>query len=290
MSNSATTVLLIGGPETGKTNYIVRLWLAMCTEKGGLKKSALPQQLDYLEAGAQTLLGGAFAGRTPIDTFTKIEIPFHLAETQKRGKLVVPDLSGEDCVRVYRNRRWNSDWEECISDCAGCMVFLRESVLHAPLSWGDVVQLYGAVREQREDASQPIPTQVLLVEWLQFLRHAFDDNTNRGHSFVPRIAIVIAAWDELGDEVAEQGPRAFLENYTPLLCSFIETNRDRFEVMAFGTSVVGGDFVHDQEFREQYLQGNPGESGYVIYELGGSSRKSGDITIPVAWILGSSLE
>jgi len=283
-----SVLLLIGGPETGKTNYIIRLWLAMCTGKGYLRKDILPEQLDYLEAGAHMLLGGQFAGRTPRDTFTKIEVPFQLADTGKKGRLVVPDVSGEDCVRVYTNREWDSDWEGCVSECVGCLVFLRENVLYAPLSWNEVTELYGVVQAQGEEADQPIPTQVLLVEWLQFLRYALDDV--RGRSFVPRIAIIIAAWDELGDEVAELGPDVFIECHTPLLCHFIETNRDRFEVRIFGTSVVGGDLLQDSGFREQYLVGNPRESGYVVYASEGSPKKLKDISIPLAWVLGSSID
>jgi len=286
--NSNANILLMGGPATGKSNYIFRLWLAMDDGRGRLKKDSLPDQLDYLNGGAQMLLGGQFAPRTPRDTFNRVEIPFQLAEIGRKGKLIVPDISGEDCDRHYTERQWSSEWEDRIPRCEGCLVFLRESVLHTPLSWIDVSQLLGVVDEQKAEPDKLAPTQVLLVEWLQFIRQALDDT--RGYSFIPRIAIIVAAWDELGEEIAEEGPDVFLEQFTPLLHHFIEMNRGRFEVMVFGTSVVGGDLAEDSEFRERYLKSNPHESGYVVYTSEGALKQSDDITIPVAWILGSAID
>lgn len=286
--NNSSTVLLIGGPATGKTNYMMRLWLAMDTGKGCLRKDTLPEQLEYLRAGAQMLLRGRFAERTLRGAYTKTEIPCQLTEGGSKSTLVIPDVSGEDCDKVFSERQWNKDWEGSMSQCVGCLVFLREGVLHAPLSWIDVAQSYGIMSEQKEEVDQPFPTQTILVEWLQFFREALDDL--RGHSFIPRVAIIIAAWDELGDEVTERGPDAFLAEYAPLMYHFIQTNRDRFEVMVFGTSVVGGDLAQDLDFRQRYLDGNPHESGYAVYTSEGVPKRIGDITLPVAWILGNRLD
>jgi hypothetical protein len=289
MSGSAR-VLLAGGPETGKSNYIYRLWMDIDKSKGLLEKDGFPDQLDYLNAGVQSLLGGQFAPRTPLYTFNTIEIPFQLAGSDTRGKLIVPDISGEDSDRSYKDREWNLEWEGCIAECEGCLVFLREHMLQDSLSWMDVSRIMGVVSEhgKESDGSIPTPTQVISVEWLQFLREALDEV--RGHSFIPRIAIIVAAWDEIGEEVQEMGPDGFVEQFTPLLYSFVDTNRDRFETMIFGTSVMGGDPDQDPEFKEKYLNSNPYDFGYVVYTSDGDLKQFNDITIPVSWILGAAIE
>lgn len=287
MTNSAR-ILLVGGPETGKSNYIFRLWMAVDRGGGSLRKDGLPDRLEYLKNGVQTLLSGQFAPHTPRDTFNTVEIPFQLVSTDRRGRLIVPDISGEDSNRSYKDRSWSQEWERYTAECEGCLVFLRERVLHAPLSWMDVSRKMRAVSEHGRESDDSAGTQVIVVEWLQFLREALDNV--RGHSFVPRIAIMVAAWDELGEEVQELRPDGFVKHYTPLLHSFVETNRDQFETMVFGTSVMGGDPSQDPRFRKQYLNGDPYNSGYVVYSSEEKLKQSCDITIPVAWILGAAIE
>ena len=297
MGNSV--VLVIGGLDTGKTNYLCRLWLAMEEESGIVKKDMLPSQLDYIESGARRLLAGRFAERTPRETFNKVELPFRIMQEDLRGVLVLPDISGEDCSRVYVERKWGADWESCISECVGCLLFLREGALVDPLSWIDVQPLLaigqgqgvkGVARGQAAETDAPVPTQTLLVEWLQFLRHAFDEK-NRIAS-IPRIALVVAAWALLGNEIREDGPTSFVAVHTPLLKQYITVNQGRMATKVFGVSVVGGDLDNDKGFRREFLERDPHMSGYVVFDGGDGRniRKSSDITIPLAWVLGHSVE
>ena len=55
------SVLLIGGPDAGKTNYLGRLWIAINSNAGLLRKDGLPDDLAYLEEVANELLQGRFA-------------------------------------------------------------------------------------------------------------------------------------------------------------------------------------------------------------------------------------
>lgn len=293
MGNSI--VLVIGGPNTGKTNYLSRLWLAMTHATGIVRKDVLPPQIDYIESGARSLLAGRFAERTPRGSFNKVELPFRVGTEGVSGVLVLPDVSGEDCSRVYLERKWGKDWESCISECVGCLVFLREGALVDPLSWIDVQPLLAigpvlpvgdVAMEQIAGRDSTVPTQTLLVEWLQFLRHAFDEK--KEVAFVPRVGLVVAAWDLLGEEIREDGPASYVAKHAPLLNQYIAVNESRMVTRVFGASVVGGDLDVDAEFRDKFLMHDPNESGYVVFE-GGDDRKiheSSDITIPLAWVLG----
>ena len=50
-SNDHEAVLLIGGPDAGKSNFLFRLWIAIDTGQGALVKDGLPSELDYLSGG-----------------------------------------------------------------------------------------------------------------------------------------------------------------------------------------------------------------------------------------------
>src|SRR5262249_61462218 len=64
-----SSVVIVGGPDSGKSNYIFRLWLAINDANGAICADGLPDHLDYLQTGSQSLLRGEFAQKTPHDVF-----------------------------------------------------------------------------------------------------------------------------------------------------------------------------------------------------------------------------
>jgi len=175
----------------------------------------------------------------------------------------------------------------------------------APLDWATCFEKYGAIIEaplpgeqaqpeaavgaitlleptHHEKASE-LPTQVVLTEWLQFLRRAF--TAVAGGTFRPRIGVVIAAWDAVPMEQKPQGPAPYLRDNFPMLHQFIEANDDQFDFRVFGVSIVDGDLENDEKFKEAYLKGRPQDFGFVMHSLSGQLERSSDITLPVAWAL-----
>jgi len=289
MSDAANTrgrsVLLIGGKSAGKSNYLFRLWNAIDSGKGALSKDGLPAELTYLDTGASALLSGTFAGRTAPESLERVVIPVKATAGGASGELVVPDAPGEQFLQVYRARRWSAAWEELISENCGCLLFVRtdadENV--TPLDWATCYEKLGATVEEHAigDQREP-PTQVLLTEWLQFLRNAFTAVV--GGAFNPRIGIVISAWDMVPADQQASGPGAWLKANFPMLYQFVMANRDAFEFEIFGVSVVSGD-LQDPEFRKKYLGGNPDDFGSVVHQLTGALQPSQDICLPAAWAL-----
>jgi hypothetical protein len=128
------------------------------------------------------------------------------------------------------------------------------------------------------------PTDVVLTDWLQFLRRAFTDRVSG--SYRPKVGIVIAAWDGVPKDSQCKPPFDYLAENFPLLQQFIETNGDRFDFQMFGLSILGGDLKNDAEFRAAFTKGKPNDFGYVIHSLNGGIEKVNDVTVPVAWALG----
>lgn len=319
-----SSVLLIGGPDAGKSNYLFRLWIALNDGRGALTKDGLPSDVEYLRAGAERLLEGAFAGRTSKEVHERIEMPVKTSESGaqvRRGVLLVPDMPGEQIRAIYRNRQWSKAWEEHISARCGCLIFIRagssENVVS--LDWATCIEIYGAAisppssatPEANSDsaaASAPAgakaeaqpgqkqtdlkdgesknepPTQVLLTDWMQFLRRAIADHVGGAHR--PRVGVVVSAWDAVPADQVAAGPLQYLKDNFPLLHQFVETNGDYLDLQVFGLSVVSGDLKADTEFRKKYEAGNPREFGFVIHSLQGELRQAADVTLPVAWALG----
>jgi hypothetical protein len=334
------SVLLIGGPDAGKSNFLFRFWLGVDSGTGALVKDTFPDELEYLRTGLECLLRGEFAGHTSKEVLEHATIPIKSAhEPLRSGILNVPDVPGEKILQVYHLRRWDALWEERILEGCGCLVFIRaasEEIVR-PLDYTECLKLFGSTLNQNaepssinssaenvidapngnpqvvERSASPVskteqfqvdalnvnhpavgteetakapepPTDVVLTDWMQFLRRAFTDRVSG--SYRPKVGIVIAAWDAVPSDAQAQSPFDYLANNFPLLRQFIETNGERFDFQVFGLSILGGDLKNDPEFRAIFIKGKPNDFGYVIHSLNGQLERINDVTVPVAWALG----
>ena len=127
-----------------------------------------------------------------------------------------------------------------------------------------------------------MPTQVLLSELLRFLQLTLRKRSNGG---LPRVAIVITAWDRLDAEAKALGPAAYIETQYPLFSGRLD-DASSVEIRLFGSSVVGGDLGDDPVFRQRFFEEDLNTSGYVVQEIDGKVREELDLTLPIAWLAG----
>ena len=139
--------------------------------------------------------------------------------------------------------------------------------------------------ECQGDNAQPgeMPTQVMLCELLRFLELKLPDRTT-GRK--PRIAVIVTAWDLLDKERSAAGPRAYLQKEYPLFAGRL-ADLDRFDVTIFAMSVLGGDPQSDEGFRDKLLDSGLKSAGFVLFDHGGTVEEVSDITLPVAWAIGT---
>jgi hypothetical protein len=289
MSAKNHSVVLVGGPDAGKTNYLGRLWIALDAETGVIAKNGLPPQVEYLRTIASALNSGAFAQRTAPGVFESTSIPVKWDSGASSGHLIVPDCAGEQWEKIHRERAWDSNWERAVASMAGCVLFFRGTSTHnvEPLNWSNHADVMKCLKDAANANAGPpkLPTQVVLVDWLQCLSAAFRETQAREQPL--RVAIVLSAWDMTPKEARDADPDDYLNAQLPLLHDVLAGNPALFCPKTFGVSITGGVLVEqDTAFMAKYLKAEPNQNGYVVLANGRRVVKSSDLTLPLAWAFG----
>ncbi|MFO0842332.1 MAG: hypothetical protein U0797_08010 [Gemmataceae bacterium] len=283
------SVLLVGGPDAGKTNYLTRLWIALQAGGGCLRARGLPADAEYLNGNATILLGGHFAPHTSQNVHARNLVPVEWSDGGT-GELVVPDCPGEEWEKIHRTRSWSEEWEATLPTLVGCLLFVRAGSdrVVAPLDWVNCASMFGGPIELPGAAlatpPAEMPTQVLLIDWLQCLGTAVASLQAPARRL--RVAVVISAWDRVPTDQQGENPSQYIASNFRMLSDFILSNSGAFEFAQFGVSVTGGDLDAAPGFREEYLSGDPATAGYVVHTLNGTVERSTDHSLPVAWAMG----
>ena len=281
------SVILIGGPDAGKTNFIGRLWIALRAGEGALRASEMPEQIEYVEQVVEHLHKGEFAPRTSQNMSSsdgRVVIPICLKDSEgaEISNLIVPDVSGEVWKRVVETGELDPAWTTQLKSAAGALIFVRvlSSLNVNPPDW----VASAGLMSHREDAVQPneMPTQVMLCEFLRLLELTMSE---RSASNRPRIAVVVTAWDLLDEERSSAGPQAYLKSEYPLFFGRL-ADLDHFDVMVFAMSIVGGDLEGDREFCDRFLDSDIHSTGFLRIGDRGETVVHDDMTLPVAWVIG----
>jgi Double-GTPase 1 len=288
---SQHSIVLLGGPDSGKTNYMSRLWLALNSKKAALMASQNPVDIKYVEGGAEYILGGAFAPRSDTSSLPgdlTLDIPVRLASDPdgKEVLISVPDVSGELWREAIARGDVTREWMNALQQASGALLFVRvlSEANVTPLDWVNAAEYlsWAGAGKPKDEQGQDVlvPTQVALCEMLRFL----DETLLRVNGRPPRVAVLITAWDLVDGHRRPNGPDGYLKAEYPLFAGRL-ADCASLDVRTFGVSVVGGDF-EDPEFTAKFQQGDIDEMGYVAVDApeNGPSEIQ-DVTLPVAWVV-----
>jgi hypothetical protein len=275
---STHSIILLGNPDSGKSNFIGRLWLALQSQNFRLLADTPPSDIKYVEELAAHLLQGRFAPRTDKDTATRnFNIDVKSKDGGQIGELIIPDVSGELWKNAVETFEIPSKWLQLISDSSGALLFVRiRSILNTqPLDWVNSKALMSLADPKQQDV---ILTQVRLLELIRFLEERLAKKNNSN----PKVAIVVTAWDLLHQGEQANGPEHYLENEFPIFAGRL-LDTQKLNIKVFGCSVVGGDFTV-AEFVRQY-RGDMENAGYIVRKEKGTWQNIPDITLPIHWLL-----
>lgn len=275
------TMILIGGPDTGKTNFLARLVAHVRDGSGALRATQLPDDIQYIEDALAHLMKGEFAPRshnTTDEVSGDITIEVSFKGSTDTASISVPDVSGETWDEVAKSAEISQAWLDRVREAHGALLFVRvlSDLNVTPLDWVNapaLLQLAGP------NPDFVVPTQVMLCEFLRLL----EENLAMHGGERPRVGVILTAYDRLDTETRSRGPMDFLEQNFPLFAGKI-ANTTAVEVGVFGSSVVGGE-LKDEAFRNEYLSGDIVESGYIVDGTRSETEEIGDISRPLCWVL-----
>ena len=275
------TIILVGGPGSGKSNYLARLWLAVSSQRYNLTSLTPPQDLDYIEGIVAHLLQGKFVPRTESEEKNReFDVSIQAKNTGLTANIIVPDMYGEIWDKAVSSYEIPEKWLTVLRSSTGALLFVRVRSDHniQPLDW---VTTQGFLKAGLgSEKNSEIPTQISLLELLRFI----DENISRVNQVKSKVAVIIAAWDLLDEQEKAEGPNAYLENQFPMFAGRL-SDIDSLNVKVFGCSIVGGD-LEEEEFEQTFLNGNIEETGYIVhYNEIGELVKDEDVTKPINWLL-----
>jgi len=276
------SIVLLGGPDSGKTNYIGCLWRALDGGRGALHAAEQPEDISFVLEVADHLFAGGFAPRSEhSDARRDFEVVVAATKDGPRSRVVVPDISGELWRNAVIDGEIASEWMDELRRADAALLFVRVDSDQdvRPLDW---VTSRNMLEKLGGEEDQGLPTQVMLFELIRFLEASLSRREDGG---LPRLSVVITAWDRIGADKFKQGPAAYLEREYPLVAGKL-ADLEGLDVQIFGLSIVGGDLKHDAAYRQAFLEKGIDGQGWVAVRDADEWRKDPDLTLPIAWAVG----
>ncbi len=276
------SIVLLGGPDSGKTNYIGRLWRALDGGQGALHAVEQPEDISFVLEIADHLFSGDFAPRTEHSEDRRdFNVVVASERDGQRTKLVVPDVSGELWQTAVLENEIETAWMDELSGARGALLFVRVDSDQdvRPLDWVASRRMLERLGNEDETA---MPTQVMLCELVRFLEHAWSANAP---STRRRLSVIVSAWDLVDADTFVRGPMDYLKREYPLFHGRL-LDLSAIDVRTYGLSVVGGDLKNDQVYRTRFLDEGCDSHGWVATQADGAWRKDSDMALPLAWAMG----
>lgn len=135
------SIVLLGGPDSGKTNYIGRLWPSFKKRRGVLRAERLPDDITYVDGAVEHLMQGSFAPRSDRNLEVgRADFSISVRGANGEGNLtemMVPDISGELWTRTVATFEISQEWLDVLKEAQGAVVFVRahSDQIVQPLDW-----------------------------------------------------------------------------------------------------------------------------------------------------------
>lgn len=270
---------IIGLPSSGKTTYLAALWHILSSNEieSQFTLDTMLGDNAYLDRIAESWRECKKLDRTSLGAETDFSVNVREISTGKKAVLHFSDLSGESYDLQISSRTCTPEYVAGFEGQGGILLFVTAnkatdgvSIVDMPIFEKPTEQPQAS--ESIEWSHSHIPSQVKLVDILQFLQEIPFKNFKR------KLAIMISAWDVINN--ATLTPDLWLEREYPLLHQFLFNNSSSFEFQVYGISAQGGSIENDIS-KLELAQKIPSNRIICV----GPSKKSHDITSPIAWIM-----
>lgn len=275
-------ILIIGGPNTGKTHFGIQLYERINSRQFEFKidPKNRPSDLSIFEDGLKNIYNGQRAAHTEAGANRSIELII-TDEKNSEVKLAFPDYAGEQITSIVNNRKINDLWNDYIENSTSWVLFIRLNEL-TPLE--DIVNKgIPSAEEIQKRNSQPPPVKVseaaFYVELLQTLAYIKGLSTFSPIS-QPNLTVVLSCWDELEIPVG-QVPSTLLQERLPMLFDFLNNNWQNESLAVIGLSSTEKSLTDEPD--DEFIDKEPINFGYYINKKGDSQR---DLTLSIKDFIG----
>lgn len=278
-------VLMLGGPNTGKSTFLVQLYGRMMAGRGQLVARGTPADLKPISDALKRLASGLALEHTrPSDK----QMVQHLLASTADGHHVdldIPEYAGETLQDLVRSHRIPDLWRTEIPKAAQWLLFVRleqfpdlPELLGPPVT--HVATDSAGLNGPAEDSANPngftgkgggsgasipthmdLPLDMRLVELLQMLLHERAARP-RGAVSHPFLTVLLSCWDELN---LDEGTRPYevAAQRIPLLHSYTRSIWRPEAIEYLGLSSQGRELLIDTP-DEEYVDLGPDRHGFVI--------------------------
>ena len=285
MSNiEENNVLIIGGPNAGKTHFGGQLYGRLNSRLFNYKIAPhnRPSDLTIFQDVLDKLSEGKRAGHTEASANRNIELKI---EDENDNKIVFafPDYAGEQVRFIVENRRINPVWKDYIEKSNSWMLFVRldeiqqiEDIINRGIPSAEEIQ-------KRNSKAPPVKVSdaAFFVELLQMLLYSKGIAT-LNKIVNPNITIVLSCWDVL-NLLDGTIPSNILEERLPLLYHFLKNTWEADSISIIGLSSTEKTLTDEAD--EEYIDKTPIKFGYIINSKGEEQR---DLTLSINTFIGNN--
>ena len=265
---STELALLVGGPDSGKSTFLVQLYGRLRHGSNALSLAGAPESLGPVHDGLERLSMGL-----PVrHTSAGVEVAQELSTRRQDGtmlRLSIPDYPGEAVDELVDTRHVSPHWHNLAVQSTSWNLFVRiERMTSLPgLPQSEEAASADAGR------SSGLPLDIRLVELLQILCHERQRRAS-ADTAPPDLTVVLSCWDEIPDRPDGVTPTSILQQRAPLLHSFVTTNWQPSRHRMVGLSAQGRPLAEDEPDTE-FIDLGPESMGYLIRDDG---SQTGDLS------------
>ena len=274
-------ILILGGPNAGKTHFGGQLYGRLTNKKGHYKIISPPANLSFFKEVLENLEQGKSASRTHVAANEQLEIEVEDVDGEKTI-FSFPDYGGEQINEIVNYRKINDTWKENIYNSTAWLLFIRlddikpiEDLINRGLPQQDVLQL-----RNEEEVDLSLSPEAFYIELLQMLLYIKGISTfNKVNQL--KLTVVLSCWDKIDDVTEKSKPSDLLRKRLPLLKNYIDSTWETGSISYMGLSSTERTLSNEDE-DEDFLDKGPENIGYVIDPKG---TKNQDLTLLIKEVL-----
>jgi hypothetical protein len=281
--SSLNNILIIGGPNAGKTHFGGQLYGRLNSRLFSYKiaPNNRPNDLTIFQEVIDKLAEGRRAGHTEASANRSIELRI---EDSSRNKIVFefPDYAGEQVKYIIDNRRINKVWKQYIESGNSWILFVRLDEVQ-PVE--DIINkgIPSAEEIIKRNASPPpikISDAAHFIELLQMLLYT-KGTPSLNKVIRPNLTVILSCWDilNLPDNTR---PSDILQERLPMFFDFLKNTWTDNSLSIIGLSSTEKTLTDDVD--EEYIDRTPIKFGYIINTNG---AKQQDLTLSIRTFIGS---